>query len=60
MQKRKDLKIKEDGHDAISSTMKFWERRYGQPLSREEARQIIEMMTGFFSILQEWDTSLQS
>lgn len=60
MRGRENPQKTEEGHDAISKTIRFWETRYGQPISREEARQIIEMMTGFFIVLQEWESSLES
>ena len=32
----------------------MWQPRLGRDLSREDARQIIENVTGFFAILAEW------
>ncbi len=31
-----------------------WQPHLGRDLSREDARQIVENVTGFFSILTEW------
>jgi hypothetical protein len=38
----------------IDRTRKVWEPRLGRNLSREDARQIAENVTGFFAILAEW------
>jgi hypothetical protein len=38
----------------ISHTCQFWRSRLGRELSREDARQIAENVTGFFSVLYEW------
>lgn len=39
----------------IDSAIGFWQPRSPRPLAREDARQIVENMTGFFSILLEWE-----
>lgn len=41
-------------HDLIRRTREVWQPRLGRDLSREDARQIAENMTGFFSVLAEW------
>jgi hypothetical protein len=33
----------------------FWERRAQRPLTREDAREIMGILTGFFQMLSEWD-----
>jgi hypothetical protein len=38
----------------IDRTIAVWQPRLGREISREEARQIAENVTGFFSILREW------
>jgi len=40
--------------DLIRRTREFWQPRLGRDLSREDARQIAENMTGFFSVMAEW------
>jgi hypothetical protein len=40
--------------DLIEDTIGFWQPRYGRPLTREDARQIIENLVGFFTTLQRW------
>jgi hypothetical protein len=38
----------------IDRTREVWKPRLGRDLSRENARQIAENVTGFFAILAEW------
>ena len=38
----------------IDRTRQVWQPRLGRDLSREDARQITENVTGFFAILAEW------
>ena len=38
----------------IDQTREVWSPRFGRDLSREDARQIAENVTGFFAILAEW------
>ena len=40
--------------DLIRRTRDVWQPRLGRALIREDARQITENMTGFFSVLAEW------
>jgi hypothetical protein len=42
----------------IDRTREVWKPRLGRDLSREDARQIAENVTGFFSILAEWSRAL--
>jgi hypothetical protein len=35
-------------------TCRLWKRRLGRDLSREEARQFAENVSGFFALLAEW------
>jgi hypothetical protein len=39
-------------------THRVWQPRTRRPLTNEDARQIVENITGFFSILAEWSRSL--
>jgi hypothetical protein len=41
-------------HELIGRTREVWQPRLGRDLSREDARQIAESMTGFFAVLAEW------
>jgi hypothetical protein len=43
----------------IEHTVEFWQPRYSGKLTREDGRQIIENVTGFFHILLEWETDAQ-
>lgn len=38
----------------IDRTIETWQPRFDRSLSHEDARQIVENVTGFFSILAEW------
>jgi hypothetical protein len=38
----------------VDQTIALWRPRMGRDLSREDARQIAENVTGFFNILAEW------
>jgi hypothetical protein len=40
--------------ELIGRTRQIWQPRLGCDLSREDARQIAENLTGFFAILAEW------
>jgi hypothetical protein len=40
--------------ELIGRTRRVWQARLGRDLSREDARQIAENVTGFFSVLAEW------
>jgi hypothetical protein len=44
-------------HDLIKRTQQTWQPRLGQNLSCEEARQIIENVSGFFAVLADWSRS---
>lgn len=41
--------------DFIDQTIAIWQPLTKRQLTREDGREIIENMTGFFRILQEWD-----
>jgi hypothetical protein len=41
--------------DFIDQTIAIWQKRTERKLTREDGRQIIENISGFFSILQEWE-----
>lgn len=38
----------------IDRTIETWQPRFNGDVSQEDARQIVENVTGFFSILAEW------
>jgi len=40
--------------NSIDRTRRLWQPRIGRELSREDARQIAENVTGFFALLAEW------
>jgi hypothetical protein len=39
----------------INQTLNLWQRRSPRLLTREDARQIAENVTGFFNVLMEWE-----
>jgi len=41
--------------DFIEETRAFWGERTGRTFSREDAREMIANISGFFRILDEWD-----
>ena len=41
----------------IDRTIALWQSRLRRDVSREDARQIAENVTGFFSILREWSSA---
>jgi hypothetical protein len=41
--------------DFIEQTIDIWQKRTDRRLTREDGREIIENITGFFTILQEWE-----
>lgn len=43
-----------NNNSLIDHTIKMWNPRFDKPLSREDARQIAENITGFFAVLNEW------
>jgi hypothetical protein len=42
--------------DIIEDTMGFWSKRTKQPISREDVRQMVMNVAGFFQVLAEWDS----
>jgi hypothetical protein len=46
-------------HNLIDRTRAVWQPRLGRDLSHEDARQIVENVTGFFAILSEWSQAEQ-
>jgi hypothetical protein len=41
--------------DFIDQTIAIWQTRTERRLTREDGREIIENITGFFTILDEWE-----
>jgi hypothetical protein len=44
----------------IDRTVALWQRRLERDLTRENAREIVENVTGFFNILAEWSQAEMS
>jgi hypothetical protein len=45
----------EKNPDIINQTIDFWTKRTGQEISPEDAREMIQNISGFFQVLSEWD-----
>jgi len=44
----------------LEKTIRLFQERTGETLSKEDARQIVENVTGFFRTLQDWDRAERS
>ena len=51
--------MKKSDDNLIERTLEVWQPRNGQRLSDEDARAILENVTGFFTLLSEWETNEQ-
>jgi len=51
--------MKKTEDNLIDRTLEVWQPRNGQRLSDEDARAILENVTGFFTLLLEWETNQQ-
>jgi hypothetical protein len=49
--------VKDLSPNIIDETANFWSRRSGRAISQEDARQIVENVAGFFSVLSEWEAA---
>lgn len=47
--------MEEAKNKLIQHTAELWQRRFGRALSDEDVRKIAENMTGFFTVLLEWE-----
>jgi hypothetical protein len=47
--------VKQEHPDILEKTMAFWGKRTGKSFSREEAREMVANISGFFQVLAEWD-----
>jgi hypothetical protein len=43
--------------DLLENTIRFWQPRSSRPLTREDARQAVENVVGFFTTLQNWSSA---
>jgi hypothetical protein len=53
------MSIDEVPDNLLDQTLKVWQPRTSRKLTREDARQIVENITGFFRILLEWEMASQ-
>ena len=49
--------MKKSEDNLIDRTLEVWQPRNAQRLSDEDARAILENVTGFFTLLLEWETN---
>jgi hypothetical protein len=55
---RSSVKPSRTANDSfLGRTRKVWQPRLGRDLSYEDARQVAENVTGFFSVLTKWSHS---
>ncbi len=47
--------MKNEASDIIEQTLNFWGKRTGREFTREEGREMVSNVSGFFQILAEWD-----
>jgi hypothetical protein len=47
--------MKHQQPDIVDHTIAFWSARAKQPFSREDARQMVVNVVGFFEVLAEWE-----
>ena len=52
--KRLDAANDNDAGKQIARTRQIWQPRMGRDLTDEDARQILQSVTGFFGLLAEW------
>ena len=43
----------------LNKTIKLWQPYSKEPLTREDAREIVQNFVGFFEVLMEWDKKNQ-
>jgi hypothetical protein len=49
--------MKEDKNKLVARTIDVWKRRVNEPLSPEDATLLIENVSGFFTVLLEWEAA---
>ena len=52
--KRLDAANDNDAGKQVACTREVWQPRLGRDLTDEDARQIMQNVTGFFGVLAEW------
>ncbi len=55
-----DTSLPSTADDGVGRTLEVWQPRTTRRLTREDARQIIENVTGFVQILFEWEAAERS
>lgn len=49
--------MKEDKNKLVARTIDVWQPRVNEPLSPEDAKLLIENVSGFFTVLLEWEAA---
>ncbi len=47
--------LREPDPDLIDHTLRVFQQRTSRTLTREDGREIVHNLTGFFRVLMEWD-----
>jgi hypothetical protein len=55
MRREAQTRIADGTDNLIDVTMRLWRQRMRRDISREDARQLIAHVTGFFDVLTEWE-----
>jgi hypothetical protein len=56
----KGRRVKSKNRDIFDQTIHLWRSRAGKSFSKEDAREIITNIAGFFEVLAEWDQKAHS
>jgi hypothetical protein len=49
-----------DDNDLVNHTVGVWQQRNARRLSPEDAREVINNVVGFFTLLSEWEAAEQN
>jgi|SRR4030042_5142692 len=53
-------RIKNKNQDILDQTTHLWRHRTGGAISREDAKEMVNNIAGFFRVLLEWDRKIYS
>lgn len=45
-------------NDPVANTVAFWKQHSGVEVSPDDAREMVESVVGFFSLLAEWESAV--
>jgi hypothetical protein len=52
--------MKSTDPDLVEQTIHLWRHRTGEAISREDAKEMMNNIAGFFRVLLEWDRKIYS